>query len=1114
MGTGAVLIGRGVLRGAAVAAVVLAAAAPALAQVTLRIEPAAVFFPTTSPPPPFASFDVFIDNVPAGGLGSFAVVLNEQDTSEFRKCLDFETAVLDPNLVIAWNQNNPPPPSVSNDILTWTVNALGPGRSSPGTVRIGTITYETRLINVDHDMDPNTPPVPAPNCALGTQRNFSWETSSRWSTDASASPGGGGMAFDSLRGSPWIIGPQPDIDLTVDCTRVMAPNDTPGFFDAGIFVDGQTVQLECTVSNLGTDPNMGPPISSTLVSRFSDDLVIDSGDSAIGQVDGIPLGAGGMVDRTLSATPLFTTPKITNICSKIDAIVTDLDNAGGAIFETDETNNVDCDPVTVLAPQKDLVIDPNFVDPNDVDPNVADPNAIDILLTPSLVDPNNFHAGLTFQVSYGILNQGVGAVRIDYRNRIHLGASLNIIQANPNGTLRCSKLVDLGGTIPFHKGRSSLTQTFGFDPDASDPNVPADPSEICQIPFTLPPGNYVLAVQVDGLNNVVEEDPNGATLPAEANNWASVPIRVEAALPPEFRVRENATGIADLNVDIFEPPTTALPGIAAISLISAQNVGSYELTLGWDPNLAAVVDPNVDPNAIDFTMFLEENGRDQDCDIDNLDQSAGTLSVSCRTFCTDPNASCAGATTEGHSTLLTVKFRAVFPGSGALTLSSVRAADPFGNPIATDPPLRITNGTFTVSGVPKLRVINAVPPTGIVPGFPFSTSYDIENFGFGPAPTPILSRLILSRDAITDPISPAPDVVACTVNETFPIGGLTTRNKSLTTCRLLDDAIPGGYTGFYQVDPAGFGLDPNNWDVVTLPVPSRIAVLRKSGRGRILETYLEPDPNGTTGAALASAVKFNALGVSVVGSESRSLNWMVGLKKSSSGPRRLQLRALPKSEGEVLDVLTSLRLPNDVRAVLGGIDVDGDREDELILLRSVKGSGDVLDMRRIDFRQRKPLICQSAALTMESFFTAGVVDAAGIEYDGDTTSDELAVVTDDGVLTIYDLTLTGSPPPPFPCLAVPSTIHRNPAIVDLVPLASDTGFGAPGDQVLSICTLDFGLDGLEEIAGLHEDGSGLQALRIYGTPASLGGTATLFAEDAAFGGTQSRARAIAIACTR
>jgi hypothetical protein len=246
---------------------------------------------------------------------------------------------------------------------------------------------------------------------------------------------------------------------------------------------------------------------------------------------------------------------------------------------------------------------------------------------------------------------------------------------------------------------------------------------------------------------------------------------------------------------------------------------------------------------------------------------------------------------------------------------------------------------------------------------------------------------------------------------------------------------------------------------------------------------------------------------------------MIGLRKSGSGPRLLQLRTLPKSPGEVLDVLSSLRLPKDIRAILGGVDVDGDGEDELIMLRYSKQTGDGLDLRRVDFSQRKPLICQSAAVLPDPNsmpasmpFPSGLVDAAGLEFDG-SPGDELAVVTGDGMLTIYDITLVGSPPPPSPCKPVP-TVHEDPAILDLLPLASAPAFSAPGDTAVSICTLDFGLDGTEEIASLHENGSGVQALRIYEVPASLGGTVTLLADDPAFGGTSSRATALGIACTR
>ncbi len=1073
-----------ILRRAAITALALAAsgAVPALAQVTLRIDPIPVVFASTSGV--ITSFDVYMDGVPAAGLGSFVIILNEDDPSEITKCLTFDSAALDPALQAAWGSSFSSP-IVATDVLTWTAAATGPGRSAPGTVKLGTISYQITSTGMTGA------------CSIGTQHSFSWQGTTRWSETQSPDPG---TPFNVLQGAPWVIGSAPDVDLDVTCTRVAAPGVDPNTFDPGTFVDGDTVQLDCQVRNLGTVT----PGVTTLIARFSSDLSIDSGDVAIAQVDNVVVAGGATIARTLSGAPFFTAPGGTNICAKVDVNTGDLSDVDGNILETDETNNTFCLPVTVLPSRKDLIVDPT----SSADPNVA------IVLTPSSVDPNNFHAGLTFQVSFDALNQGMGAVRPpSYRNSVHLGTSLAVIQANPAASFICSKVQPLGGAIPFQQGGTSLTQTFGLDPDPASSAIPADPNEICQISFTQPPGDYVLAVRLDSGNNVVEEDPAGVALPAESNNWASVPIRVEAALPPEFRVREDTTPpiparIDDLDVLVFDPPSQTAPGRAAISIISAQNVAAYALTFTWSP--ASFLDVSTDPNAIAFTPFLEQNGRIQTCG-HTLDDPNGIITVSCTTVpSADPNVSNAGATTQGHATLLTIQFVPALPGSGTLTTSNLTAANPAGQPIAN---LSITNGTFQVSGVPKLRVTNAVPPVAIVPGVDFATSYDIENSGFGPAPIPIQSRLVLSQDSVTDPNLPAPDVIACTSNEPTQIDAFSTRQKSLSTCVLLDDALPGAYTGFYQVNATTTGGDPNSWAVVTVPVPSRILALRKSGKGRTAETYLEPDPNGSTGQALASTSKFADQGVSVIGSGSRSLNWMVGLRSSSSSPRKLQVHVLPKSAGEKLDVLTNLRLPKEVRAIFGGADMDGDGEDELIVLRSLK-IGDVLDFRRVDFTQRKPLICQSAAITDPNTppFTGRVVDAAGIEYDG-SPGDELAVVTDDGALTIYDLTINGSPPPASPCKPVPAVIEM-PAAADILPLASDSGFGAPGDEALSICTLDFQLDGNEEIASLHVDAAGVQALRIYDVPASLGGTVTLLAEDAAFGGTQTRATVLAIACTR
>jgi hypothetical protein len=188
--------------------------------------------------------------------------------------------------------------------------------------------------------------------------------------------------------------------------------------------------------------------------------------------------------------------------------------------------------------------------------------------------------------------------------------------------------------------------------------------------------------------------------------------------------------------------------------------------------------------------------------------------------------------------------------------------------------------------------------------------------------------------------------------------------------------------------------------------------------------------------------------------------------------------------------------------VLGGADIDGDGEDELILLKR-GNAGYVLDFRRINFaKKRTPEVGSSVALSEP--FTSRVVGASGIQFDGDR-EDEIAVVVDDGTtqsLTINDITI--APPP---------------SASSLTAVAGDPQFGGAGERVQGICVIDYGLDGTamapnEQIVALTANAEGVQSLKIFDPPAGLPNQAVMIADDPGFGVVKGRDRVLSIACTR
>ncbi len=862
------------------------------------------------------------------------------------------------------------------------------------------------------------------------------------------------------------------IDLTLSCTQTSPSN--PAFFS-----DGETITLECLITNQGTDPSGQ---QTTLAAVFSDDEIVNLPDRVLlsnAAVASIPGGAG--LSLTLSGSVQYTIPGPLKLCTKVDVLLNNLNNQAGAIQEADEANNVQCSDVEVLAPRRDLIVAPGSV-----------------LITPDPRDPNSFRAGLEVQVTYGSRNQGNGAIRAKYTNAIRIGTSGAGALADPNSIICSKTLLDVMN--PFQPGGSTVSVTHGFS-DPNDPNSLAA-VDTCKIPFNLAAGTYALVVQLDSdaVHNILEQTPTGAIAPAEANNALALGIMVGEPFPPQFRIQDDPNTPGDLRVEVFGPGTHEM----LVRVASARDLAGYSFRLTWaPPGLLSVGDPNVpggDINQVEFSHLLETGGRVQDCQVTGIDNTAGHLDVECTT--SGPGT---GASTETPETLLTITWTAVAPGQGDLTISDMTAESSSGQAFSG---LRVLNGITVVSGVGDIAVIDASGPAEAYPGVSFSTSWDVRNRGFGTA-FPVSTALVLSRDAIyDDPSTTRPDVVACSFNEPVPIPPLTTVVRDLPSCTLVPNVRPGLYSALFQP----LNWDPNNRTAEIVAFPSRFIALRTSGKERVAEISAAPDQlGGTTGGLIARERKYPGKGVASVGSGSRDLNWIVRLVRPGKGKQVLELVSFPKASPTPQDIMTRLRLPKEDRAILGAADVDGDDEDELILLQESKKEGPILDFRRIDFTHRKPEVCQTAAVT--GAMAVPIVAATGIQYDLDP-ADELAVLTADGALNIYDLTLTGSPPPPSPCRPVPTVIHELPATADLTLRAGDASFSSTGDEVLAICALDWQLDGVEEIGSLHEDPSGAQALRIFETPAAPGGMAVLLADDPAFGGTAQRARVQAITCTR
>src|SRR5882672_10837305 len=98
------------------------------------------------------------------------------------------------------------------------------------------------------------------------------------------------------------------VDLTISCTE-SSPTDP------NLFVDGNTITLDCTASNAGP----GATGATGAVAYISDDTVVSPNDTLIGEHNVSGITGGGMTAFTLSGAPSFTISGPFNICVKIDA---------------------------------------------------------------------------------------------------------------------------------------------------------------------------------------------------------------------------------------------------------------------------------------------------------------------------------------------------------------------------------------------------------------------------------------------------------------------------------------------------------------------------------------------------------------------------------------------------------------------------------------------------------------------------------------------------------------------------------------------------------------------------------------------------------------------------
>lgn len=979
---------------------------------TVRIDPNGQIFP----PGGTNTIDIYVDG--ANDLQGFNLFLTIGFSSRLTiNPFDPNDFVIDPNMLARWQgltqQTFDYDPGTGE--LNWFAYAgnRAPGIGPSGTVRIGTLRFHGGTTGPG---------------------NFTWnEAITRLS-----SGGVNDNVIPATINNTYQVGAA-NSDLTITCNQTEPA-------DPNTFEDGQTVTMECTVSNAGP----GLSVNTQAVAVFSSDTVVGTGDAIIATEPVGQLNATASASVIISGSPNFSIEGPRQICVKVDADPSAL-GSNGFVLETNESNNTICNPVEVLHASRDLTLDPNSV-----------------VVTPAAVDPNAVHANSLFQIDYTIRNAGTAIVRLAHRDVVRLSTDPNIDASDPN-------ICEYLESAPLAAG-DSVHRAYGLDPTAT--------LQKCKIPFGTAPGPYWIGVDLDVNFNVAEDDASGNSL--DGNNTQSTPVQIAAPFDAEIRAHDPNV-ISGINVRLDQSPGKQE---AQISVIAVSDIASYNVTLHWsDPNLIVIQDPN----DVAFTSFLEQNGRTQSCGVTSIDNSAGSVTLGCTT-----SGSAAGATNEASATLFSIFFDTLAPGTGTLSFTGVTATDSTG----AAKTLAFNTSTYTVSGQPDLELQNVSSALNGYPGTPFVVEFDLCNVGFGPSVVGERTYVRLSQDGTLDidPNNPPTDPNICVYTEPAAIPARAPCVPHSVTCILGPDAVPGNYNLIVAVDP-------NEPEVLPFPLDTRVFALRKKGDRRMIESTGDPNAvAGTVGPLLASDTKFRPKSIASVSSIPRNLTFLAGYVNPSGGGQKVVLYRSPKYVGEDLDpnALNELRLPKDAHAMLGAADLDGDGNEELIILKRTK-AGDSLDFRTIDFNKRKPVIGTTLALT--EILTGTISGAAGVQFDGDP-EDEIAVVEDVGgtqTLTIYDISYPAPPQPP--ALPPPGT---------LTVLADDQTFGGGGaDAVTAVCSLDIDLDGTDEIAALTQDASGAQALRVYSLPATVGGdVGPPLADDPAFGGTQAKPAVISITCTK
>jgi len=872
--------------------------------------------------------------------------------------------------------------------------------------------------------------------------NFNGSGTFMWGLNSSISTTSAGSNDISVVGPdvPYTVG-APNSDMTITCSQ-SSPAD-PNFF-----VDGDVITLNCVASNAG--PGTTGRITSALA-VFSADAVIDPGDSIIGDAPVNSLQALQTQNIIVTASPIFTIPGPRNICVGID-----IDTMfAGHINETNEANNTVCSPVTVLFPERDLTV-PN---PPTVVGLPTDPNA-----------PNSIHAGAGLDVTYTVTNAGTG-VATDHRVSVWLSTDATL-DAGDLEICRREEIFAPGNVPRGLTGGQSETRTLG---PASVPLL-----EQCKIAFTQAQGPYFVIIQADSNNQIQEADQGGGSL--EGNNTNSVAVTILPPLPPTL-IAADPKAINDTQQELSGPGKSH----AVFSVFSVADFASYSFTLQWSPaNLIEIADPA--DVSVSFAP-LEENGRVGSCMPSVIDNTAGTVTVSCTSSGALP-----GGSIEAAAGLLDVNFNAVAPGSGTFSFSGVSGTSSTGAMLN----FTITPGTFVVAGPPDLQYSNVTVPAEVFPGQEFTTNFDLCNQGYGPSPAGERSSIQISADSTVS----FSDAVICSILESTPLAARDCANRNVNNCTIVTDLRPGNYTLGVTLD-----IDPNNptsQATEDLALPSRLFALRQAGSSRrsIESTRLPAGLGGSVGAPLVEDGNFKPKSITSVRTVVRNFNLLAGYIKPKQG-RKLGLYRTPKFASVDVDSQSTniLRLPAHTIAVIGGADIDGDGEDEMILVKKTK-TGEFLDLRRVNYAKRRPELGVSIAVT--PVLQGTIVGATGIQFDGDP-EDEVAIVTDDGTtqsLVIYDLGIVAPP-----------------SESTLTPVADDLNFGSAGSAVQSLCVTDFGLDGTpvlpnEQIIALTVDASGVQAVKVFDPPSGPGGQAILVADDPAYGNTNGLKKVIGIACTR